>query len=341
MLSSAVMKTGILLINLGTPKAPTATAVKEFLAEFLMDPYVIDIPWLFRWILVKGIILRTRPVNSAAAYQKIWQPDGSPLMLFSQALCKDLAAAMGADFRVAVAMRYGEPTILAGLGELQDCDKVVVLPLFPQYSLAATQSAIVAAKQAIAKLKLSAPVIMIEDFYNNSHFIDAYAQVLQTKARANYTTLFSYHGIPVKQIVKTGLCQAQCDRLQPCPPIAESNQYCYRAQCYATTRLLAQKMQLAENDYTTCFQSRLGRTPWIKPYTDEVLVELAQNGVKRLQVACPAFVADCLETLEEIQIRAKQQWQSLGGEDLILLPCLNADPIWVHGLSLMLKDACI
>lgn len=333
------MKTGLLLINLGTPDAPTVEAVRRYLDDFLMDPYVVDIPFLLRYILVKGIILRTRPSASAQLYQSIWTDQGSPLLVLSMALKESVAAALGDGFAVELGMRYGNPSIDVAVQNLmqQSLDQLIVLPLFPQYSTAATESAIQSFKTAFARYASTLPVRIITEFYNHSEFINAYAARIakQFNAARHDHLLLSYHGLPVKHLEKTG-CEfvgKHCVNTTDCPKITMQNKQCYRAQCFETSRLIAKALNLTENQYSSAFQSRLGKTPWIQPYTDLHLPTLYNNGIKNLVIASPSFVTDCLETLEEIAIRAKEQWVALGGETLTVIPCLNSDAKWVEAIS--------
>lgn len=329
---------GILLINLGTPDAPTEDAVRRYLDEFLMDPYVIDIPAPIRFALVKGIILRTRPKQSAEAYEKIWTTEGSPLLTYGRALTKKLDATTDENTHVALGMRYGNPSVGSALQTLMEkqLDRLIVLPLFPQYSLAATESAIQFFHRAYRRLKCKLPFKMIRDFYAHPSFIEA--NVALIKPHINEKTdclLLSYHGLPVKHLKKAGCQQVgkHCIGDTPCPMISHSNQDCYRAQCHATSRAITQALGIADNKVVSSFQSRLGKTPWIKPYTDLLLPELYQKGIRNLVVACPSFVADCLETIEEIGMQACEQWAELGGETFTLVPCVNDSPSWVSNIQ--------
>ncbi|CAM2766219.1 ferrochelatase [Legionella worsleiensis] len=323
------MKKGLLLINLGTPDSTNSSDIKRYLRQFLTDGRVIDLPALLRYFLVYGLIVPFRSKNTAHAYQSIWTPLGSPLKVYSQDLAKVMQQILGDEYTVALGMRYGNPSIEQALGELASCQDITVLPLYPQYSSAATGSSIeevmriLAAKQVIPSLRI------IRDFYNHPAFITSQAAMVQEHLTSQHHVLFSYHGIPERHILKGG-CQSVCS--QNCPSINTNNQGCYRAQCYATSLLLAQQLNLNPGQYTTSFQSRLGKTPWIKPYTDEVLSELIKQGVQHLIVACPSFTVDCLETLEEIGMRLKEQWMQLGGKEFILVPCLNANPQWAKAL---------
>jgi len=333
------MKTGILLINLGSPEAPTAAAVRPYLREFLSDPRVIDIPAAFRWLLLNAVILPFRPAKSAEAYAKVWTPEGSPLIVNSRAFADKLSALLGDDYRVALAMRYGKPSIESALAELvrEPLKELILFPLYPQYASSSTGSSLEEAFRLLAPLQNVPTVRTIPAFYDDPGYINALVENALPRLQAfkpDYI-LFSYHGLPERHIRKSetgeGHCLAADDSC--CASIGPRNAFCYRAHCFATTRSIAQKMGLAAGSYSTAFQSRLGRTPWIKPYTDHVLTELGQKGVKRLAVFSPSFVADCLETLEEMTIRGAATFREAGGDALELIPALNSADVWVKAAA--------
>ncbi|HEY5951460.1 MAG TPA: ferrochelatase [Kofleriaceae bacterium] len=333
------MPTGLLLINLGTPDAPTTPAVRRYLREFLSDPRVIDINPVGRALLLNLIILPTRPAKSAAAYRAIWDSErGSPLLAFSRDLAAGVAAKLGDRWRVELAMRYGKPTIESGLAALRGAgvDRIVVLPLYPQYAASSTATSVARVMELAGARWDVTPLDFIPAFYADEGFLGAFAAVAKpvlAQARPDHV-LLSFHGLPERQIQKSDPTGAHCLRSATCcDAITTANQSCYRAQCYATARALASRLSLT--DYTVCFQSRLGRTPWITPHTDVLLDELAKQGKKRLAVLCPAFVADCLETLEEIGIRAREQFKAAGGDELTLVPSLNATPAWIDAVCAM------
>lgn len=321
------MKKGLLLMNIGSPTAPDTPAVRRFLAEFLADKRVIDLPAPLRYLLLYAFILPFRPQKSALAYQAIWTPKGSPLICHSQDLCAKLQMKLGAEYKVVLGMRYGQPSIHDALAQLEDCEHITVLPLYPQYSSAATGSSIEKVLEELAPKNTFPSMTIIRDFYQHPEFIKAFADQIKPYVKDHDYLLFSYHGLPERQLQKGG-CKPVC--VGACPPISSKNQSCYRAQSQQTSALLAQALGLT--DYGTSFQSRLGKTPWIKPYTDIVLPELAERGIKRLAIACPSFVSDCLETIEEIGMRAKEQWLEVGGKELTLIPCLNANDAWVDAV---------
>lgn len=330
-------KIGILLINLGTPDNCDTQSVRRYLKEFLNDPRVIDIPSPARWLLLNAVILPFRPKKSAKAYQKIWLPSGSPLLTNGYALKKALADQLGKNYQVDIGMRYGNPSIASALENLKNCNRLIILPLFPQYSSAATGSALEKCLSLISQNWNIPEIKAINSFYNHTGFISAYAEIIKQHLGKQEIDLllFSYHGLPERHISKSA-CLANCTYVDACPASNTNNQYCYRAQCYATSHALASTIGLTSDKYATSFQSRLGRTPWIKPYTDELFSELRQKNITNIAVVSPSFVADCLETLEEINIRAREQWHALGGKTFISIPCLNSEPLWVDALVNMI-----
>ncbi|HAT7004965.1 TPA: ferrochelatase [Legionella pneumophila subsp. pneumophila] len=330
-----MMRRGLLLLNLGTPDNADIRAVKLYLREFLTDKRVIDLPTIPRYILVYCLILPFRSPKSAQAYQSIWTEKGSPLLYHSQNLVTKLQSALKDEYKIALGMRYGTPSITTALAELKDCHSLTILPLFPQYSSAATGSAIEKTLSYLANQEIIPSIKIIRDFYQRPEYIRAQAKIMKPYIKDNFHVLFSYHGIPERHIHKSG-CDTLCP--QTCTPIYDKNQACYRAQCYQTSLLLAKELQLGTHQYTTAFQSRLGKTPWIKPYTDEIFAELISKGIKNIVVSCPSFVADCLETLEEIGIRAKEQWEKLGGEQFILTPCMNDHPEWIKAIQSIVNE---
>jgi ferrochelatase len=330
------MATGLLLINLGTPDEPTPPAVRRYLREFLSDPRVIDINPVGRALLLHLFILPFRPKKSAHAYQSIWDKErGSPLMFHSRALAAGVAERLGPSWKVELAMRYGNPSIPDAIARLRAAavDRIVVLPLYPQYASSSTGTSVARIFELSSRDWNTPWINIVPPFYDEDDFINAFAKVARDASidEADHV-LLSFHGLPERHVKKSDtsggshcLASASC-----CDQIVEANRHCYRAQCYATARGLAKALDLSPDRYTVCFQSRLGRTPWIRPYTDVVLDDLAKQGKKKLAVMCPAFVADCLETVEEIGIRANEQFLAAGGEKLWLIPSLNATAPWVE-----------
>ncbi|MEM7411483.1 MAG: ferrochelatase [Myxococcota bacterium] len=334
---------GVLLINLGTPDAPTSAAVRRYLREFLGDPRVIDLPALPRTLLLEAAILPTRPRASAAAYAKVWTDAGSPLLVHGQALASALQDELGEAAVVRLGMRYGQPSLARALRSLEEhgVRRVVALPLFPQYSSAATGSALDALFAEPAAGRLT-QLEVVPPFFADPGFIDAWAAVSRPALDGFGPdfVLLSYHGLPERQIRAGDVSGAHCLELDDCcEPLRGAGQHCYRAQCFATSRAIVAALGLETERTRTSFQSRLGRTPWIQPYTDFVLPELAEQGVRRLAVLCPAFVADCLETVEEIGMRAQEQWAEVGGEELLLVPSLNAHPRWVEAVAALVRQS--
>jgi len=336
-------RTGVLLIQLGTPASPATRDVRRYLREFLSDPRVLDVPALPRRLLLELAILPRRPRVSAAAYRSIWTAAGSPLLVHSRALAEGVARALGPAYRVELGMRYGEPSLAGALDRLRaaGAERVVVLPLYPQYAASSTGSALARAFELAAARWDVPAVLAVPSFHDDPAFLGAVAEVAHGPLagfRADHV-LFSFHGLPERQVRRSdptpgGWCLARPDC---CERPAPAHRRCYRAQCVATARALAERLGLAPAAWSYAFQSRLGRTPWIRPFTDEALPALAARGVRRLAVACPSFVADCLETLEEIGIRARAQWRALGGDELLLLPCPNAHPTWVDAVAALVR----
>ena len=288
--------------------------------------------------MVHGLILPKRPALSAAAYRKIWTERGSPLLFHLEDLTNKVQQQLGSGWIVKAGMRYGEPSLEKVLLEFkaEEIESLVVLPLYPQYSLAATESSVQQINKIAAQILPALTIEYVPPFYSESDFIRSFASVAQESLKEwpFDHVLMSFHGLPERQVKKTS---TQCFTEKGCcEGISHLNQNCYRAQCYTTARLLATEMRLRPDQYTVCFQSRLGRTPWIQPYTDYFYRELPKQGVKRLAVLCPAFVADCLETLEEVQIRGKEEFVRNGGEDLKLVPSLNSSQNWAESVSKMI-----
>ncbi len=337
-------RSGALLLNLGTPDSPSVPDVRRYLREFLSDPRVIDIPALGRWLLLNCVILPFRPKKSAAAYAKIWTAEGSPLLVNGRALAAGVAEALGPDWLVALGMRYGQPSIASAVARLREAEvsRLVVLPLFPQYSEAATGSALAKLAEEMRRAAYAPRSATIRAFYDAPGFARSVANATREALRdfAADFVLFSYHGLPERQVIAADPSGAHCLASDDCcAAIAEGNRDCYRAQCFATTRAVAEGLALEPERHATAFQSRLGRTPWIQPFTDQILIELAGRGFKRLAVVCPSFAADCLETLEEIGIRGAEQWRELGGGELKLIPAVNARPDWIAAVVEMLRAA--
>ena len=336
--------TGLLLVQLGTPDAPTPPAVRRYLAEFLADPRVIDLPAPLRWLLLHGVILRVRPRRSAEAYRQIWTPKGSPLRVHSEAFAVALARELGGGFSVALGMRYGAPSIDAALAALaaSGATRLLVWPLFPQHAEASTGSALARVFERLHRRPTFGRVRVLGPCWDDPGFAAAFAAVARPVLDASRPehVLFSYHGLPERQLRAADPTGRHCLASEDCcASLSAANARCYRAQCFATTRTLAAALALAPAAHSTAFQSRLGRARWTQPSTEEALARLRSAGVRRVAVLCPAFVADCLETLEEIGIRAREQWRQHGGEELVLVPSLNEDPRWVEAAARRVRAA--
>ena len=332
---------GLLLINLGTPDAPNAPAVRRYLREFLSDPQVIDINPVARSLLLNLIILPVRPARSAAAYKKVWTDRGSPLLVHSLDLVQAVQARLGASWRVRLGMRYGQPSLREALVDLvAHVERIVVLPLYPQQASSSTGSSLRAVFKIVSELPVAPPLCTVEPFFDDDGFLDAFATRGKSVIAAEKPdhVLFSFHGLPARQVRNADPSGSHCLASDDCcATINSKNRGCYRAESFATARAIAARLAISDEDYTVCFQSRLGSTPWIGPFTDHVLPELVKKGKRRVVVFCPAFVADCLETLEEIAIRERERFIAEGGESLTLVPSLNAGDDWADAVAAMVR----
>jgi len=334
-------KTGVLLVNLGTPDSPSVPDVRKYLREFLMDKRVIDIPFLSRWMLVNLIIAPFRAPKSAKIYQELWEDRGSPLMFHGIDLKEKLVKQLDQNFVVALGMRYQSLSIASALEDLlsQNVKKIIVLPLFPQYASATTGSVIEQVMDDI-KGKLVLPEIeFISQYPDDELMIKTFAKLgKKYMEKVDYDkVVFSYHGLPERQIRKSsidGYCQLdeKC-----CSTYHTKNQFCYRAQCFLTSRKLAEELQLSEDQYTVFFQSRLGKDPWIQPYAEDEIKRMATEGVKKVLIFSPAFTADCLETILEVGDEFKELFIEEGGEEWQLVESLNSDDLWVKALMQMVQ----
>jgi protoporphyrin/coproporphyrin ferrochelatase len=335
-------KTGVLLINLGTPDAPTPEAVGRYLREFLMDGFVIDLPAPLRWLLVNVAIVPRRKYQSAAAYQKVQMTGGSPLLVHTRTLAERVALELADSYTVEYAMRYGNPSIASALTKLcrEKVARIIVLPLYPQYAQSSFETAVVETKRRAAELGGANLLTCLPPFYDQPEFIKAWVGRIHAEVDAEKIDhlLFSFHSVPVRHLTKfhrdSSKPPARC-----CTEISSANENCYRAQCFETARSIAAQLELHADDYTVSFQSRLGRAEWIGPNTVNILEELPQRGVKRVAVVCPSFVADCLETVEEIGLRGRETFLKAGGEELQLVTSLNADPVWAKTVADWIRQA--
>ena len=337
----ALGKTGVLIVNLGTPDSPSVPDVRKYLREFLMDGRVIDVPYAQRYVLVNGIIAPFRAPKSAKVYKQLWQETGSPLKYYGEVVERELQRALGDDYVVKLAMRYQNPSIDAGLAYFQrlGLTNLVVVPFFPQYASASTGSVYEKVMDILKTWQVMPQLKFVNRFSDHPKFIEAFAQTgRKYLAERPYDhVIFSYHGLPERQIRKGDVTGEVCRFGACCGALGPMNQHCYRAQCFETTRRLVGELGLAEGQYTTCFQSRLGNTPWVKPYTDDVIKELAAKGVKSVLAFSPAFVADCLETTVEVGDEYKELFEENGGEHWQLVESLNDNPLWIETLVDLVK----
>ena len=327
------MSKGVLLVNLGSPNSTSVKDVRAYLDEFLMDPRVIDLPYLSRAFLVKGIILRTRPKRSAEAYRKVWTAEGSPLIVHTRHLREKVQ--QGTDIPVAMAMRYGKPSIALAIESLykQGVRELLLIPLYPQYAMSTTETISVLTEKIIRKHYKDMSLSELPPFYNNPEYIKVLATSIREHHKEDEYLLFSYHGVPERHIYKSDITKEHCQLNDVCcNTLSPAHQYCYRHQCFALTESIARELQLTPAQYGTSFQSRLGRDPWLQPYTDATLATLPEKGIKRLAVVTPAFVADCLETLEEIAMEGRETYLEHGGTHYNYIPCLNDREDWAKTL---------
>lgn len=339
--TSMNQKVGGLIVNLGTPRTSRVSDVRSYLREFLGDKRVIDIPWLFRFLLVNLIIAPFRAKKSAAMYQKVWLENGkSPLLHYSQLLADKLRRNLSGTIDVELAMRYGEPSIRSSLIKLRQkgVERIVVQPLFPQFALATYESATEKVKEEAKSLGFS-ELTFLDPYFNEAGFIDAESKkaLKSIEVLKPDHILMSFHGLPVRHCRKTEVLApgelSRCGTQSCCEKMTKRNEHCYRTQCFETARAIASKLGLAKSDYTVAFQSRFGRDPWIQPFTDKTLEELKESGKKKVLVLSPSFAADCLETLEEVGIGLKHDFESDYDGELIVEPCLNDDDNFVDFMT--------
>ncbi|XOV92631.1 MAG: ferrochelatase [Bacteroidota bacterium] len=333
-------KKGILLVNLGTPDSTSVADVRKYLREFLYDKRVIDIPKIPRWLLVNLIIAPFRAPKSAAEYRKLFTERGSPLKYYTEDITKLLGDSLGKEYVVEFAMRYQNPSIESGLNALKEkkVSSIHVLPLFPQYASATTGSVIDKVMEITKDWQVIPDINFTSQFLEEDLFINTIVKNgKEWMSKHNYDHfVFSYHGLPERQILKASV-NNYCKLSNCCQSFNDNNRFCYRAQCFHTTRLVAEQLNIPKEKFTVCFQSRLGNDPWIQPYTEETLKRLAQEGKKKVLAFSPAFVSDCLETTIEVGETYKEQFLELGGERWDLVESLNADPTWVECLTELVK----
>jgi ferrochelatase len=333
------MSKAVLLVNLGSPDSPSVPDVRRYLREFLMDPRVLDVSWTVRFCIVNFAILPSRPKQSGHAYQSIWTKEGSPLIVISRHLRAKLQERV--SLPVTLAMRYRNPSIPAAIQALAEkgADEVLVIPLFPHYAMSSFESAVERVKEVGASLAPGMKFRIQPPFFDHPDYVAAMVANARESLDAGYDhLLFSYHGLPERQLRKSDPTGHHCLAAPGCCETASpAHATCYRAQAFKTVAAFVARAGIPREKYSVAFQSRLGRDPWLKPYTDHVIPELAAKGVKRLQVICPAFVSDCLETLEEIGIRGRESFLGAGGADFKLIPCMNEHPQWIAALEKMVS----
>tara|TARA_Y100000768_G_C23972387_1_gene681223 strand:+ start:711 stop:1730 length:1020 start_codon:yes stop_codon:yes gene_type:complete len=332
---------GLLMINLGSPDSTSIPDVKKYLDEFLMDKRVIGKSYIFRWILVKLIILNTRPKKSAKAYKKIWWKEGSPLIVLSERLFNKVEKAL--DIPAALAMRYGSISINKGINKLvnKGINEILVLPLYPHYAMSSYETVVEKVKEEVNDNFPDVKIKIVPPFYQNDQYIDLLSsKIFNTIKKIQYDhILFSYHGIPVSHLKISDTTNNHCYKTKDCCNVkSAAHETCYKHQVLETTKLVVEKLNIGEDKYSNSFQSRLPNEPWLKPYTDSELVRLAKAGKKRLVIVTPAFVTDCLETLEEIAMEGKEEFIEAGGEQYSYVPCLNDDENWAKLISDWTKD---
>ena len=334
-------KKGIVLMNLGSPDSTKVKDVRKYLNEFLMDGRVIDIPYLARTLLVKGIIVPFRAPKSAEAYRTIWSEKGSPLVEFTRQLQNKVQQEI--DYPVTIAMRYGSPSPKDAYEELlqkiNGLEEVILFPLYPHYAMSSYETAVEYMKEVHEKEKYGFKLTTIKPFYNEPDYINAMCENMRPYLEGDYDhLLFSYHGVPARHLKKSDITGCHCMKMENCCETdSPAHAYCYRHQCFTSTRLITGQLQIPANKYSISFQSRLGKG-WLEPFTDIRLEQMPKEGIKKLLIICPAFVSDCLETLEEIALRGKESFLQAGGETYTMIPCLNVHPLWVNAVVNLINE---
>ncbi len=332
----------ILIMNLGSPESTSVRDVRRYLNEFLMDERVIDIPKIARTLLVKGIIVPFRAPSSAKAYRSIWTKEGSPLITLTYEL--QAALQQSTDYPIEVCMRYGNPTPQITFENIKakypNVEEVILFPLYPHYAMSSYETAVEYAKEKHEKGNYQFSLSVINIFYANEAYIHALSESIAPHLEKAYDLLlFSYHGIPERHVKKTDPTKQHCLKIDNCCNVNSiAHEYCYRHQVFMTSSLVAAELQLQKNKYATSFQSRLGRDEWLKPYTAARLKELPKEGIKKIVVVCPAFVSDCLETIEEMGEEGRAFFMEAGGESFKLIPCLNTEPFWIKAMNILIEN---
>lgn len=329
-------KKAILLMNLGSPDSTSVKDLRKYLSEFLMDERVIDYPYLLRLLLVRGIIVPFRAPKSAEGYKSVWTKEGSPLLVLTRQLQEQLQQYVQEP--VEIAMRYGNPTPAAAYDKLMKqvpgLEEVIAIPLYPHYAMSSYETAVEYAREVWKKKNYPFKLTFIKPYFDEASYIEALANSIAPYLQQEYDhILFSYHGVPERHIRKGDITGTHCLKVNQCCEVASpAHKQCYRHQCFTTTKLVTEKLNITKEKFSFSFQSRLGREEWLKPYTASRLEEMPKEGIKKLLVVCPAFVSDCLETLEEIAEEGKETFLHAGGEAFTMIPCLNIHPDWVQTL---------
>lgn len=335
-------KRGIVLLNLGSPNSTEVKDVRKYLKEFLMDERVIDYPYILRLLLVKGIIAPLRAPKSAEAYKSVWTKDGSPLIVLTKQLKEALEP--NVDVPVEMAMRYQNPTMKSAYDKLMErvpgLEVVIAIPLYPHYAMSSYETAVEHAKEVYKQYNYPFKLTIVKPFYNEQNYIAALTESMRPYLQQPYDQiLFSYHGLPQRHMTKADPTHKHCMKVENCCDVpSTAHATCYRHQCWTTTQLIVNSLQIPKEKVGFSFQSRLGREEWLKPYTAKRLEQLPGEGVKKLLIVCPAFVSDCLETLEEIAEEGKHSFLEAGGEEFTMIPCLNIHPLWVQALVTWMHD---
>ena len=334
-------KRGVLMMNIGTPDEPTKESVRTYLREFLLDPDVIDIPSPLRHLLVRGIILRTRPKKIAPRYESIWMEEGSPLRVYTQRMTKALESSMD-DIRCEVGMRYGNPSIRSGLEKLKESgvEELLLAPMFPHHAQATTESSLKQAYKQLKEMNWDPSILELPSFPSDPAFVEPLANSIRPHLVDGTHLLFSYHGLPISHVKRSDSSGNHCQKMDDCCSIGvEGNAMCYAHHCMLTTLSVVGALGLKELDWSISYQSRLGPAKWLQPSTTKMVENLAENGNTKVVIVSPAFLADGLETLEELNIEIRQHFIAHGGQELTVVNCLNDDPNWIKGLVHLVENA--
>ena len=338
------MNKQILLVNLGSPKSLSKSDVREYLKEFLSDDYVMDLPKILQQFILRAFILPFRPSKTKEAYEKIWEKEGSPLIINTQKIATSLSEKTG--WKVDIAMRYQEPSIREKVKKYKQrkINEVIVIPLYPHHAMSTTKTTNIEIDKIVSEEYPNLKVRYIEPFYNDPRYIDALSHSIKPYLNDLDKLVFSYHGIPERHLTKGDVVGDHCMKVENCCDInCKSSQSCYRSNVLATSKLTADQLELTDNQWMVSFQSRVSimGPAWLKPYTDIEIDKLGENGIEKIGVVCPSFIADCLETLEEIEMQAKESFIESGGKELVYIPCLNNNPEFINALESIIEDAVV